>query len=50
MKDVNKISIMIIILMELKNVGVLKKLMGEDHNDYEIMTGVSVGALNVASG
>lgn len=28
--------------------GVLRKWMGEQGNDYEIMTGVSVGALNVA--
>jgi NTE family protein len=28
--------------------GVLKKLMGEQGNDYEILTGVSVGALNAA--
>lgn len=29
-------------------IGVLKKWMGEDGTDYDIMTGVSVGALNVA--
>lgn len=29
--------------------GVLQKLMGEEGRDYEIMTGVSVGALNVAA-
>lgn len=28
--------------------GVLRKWMGEDNKDYEIMTGVSVGALNVS--
>jgi len=29
-------------------VGVLKKLMGEDGNDYDIMCGISVGAINSA--